>query len=261
MRWPAVLLAGLLAGALTGPAAAAPPAVERLRVEVLARYPHDPTAFTQGLELRDGVLYEGTGLIGRSELRTVDVTTGEVRERVPLPGDVFGEGITVVGDRIWQLTYLSEFAFHRDRTTLAEAGRVPYDGQGWGLCHDRAQDRLVMSTGRPELVFREPVSFAVRGRVAVTRDGQPLSGINELECVAGMVWANVWRTDEIVRIDPETGVVDAVVDAAGLLTDEEAAKADVLNGIAAVPGTDTFLITGKLWPWTFLVRWVPAAPA
>lgn len=260
-HWAA--LVGLAAATLPGPAqkaqaAQAAPAVAQLRVEVLASYPHDPAAFTQGLELHNGVLYEGTGRYGRSDLRVVDPVTGEVRDRVALPESVFGEGITVVGQRIWQLTFLEGFAFVRDRATLTELGRVEYAGEGWGLCHQPARHRLVMSNGEAELTFRDPQTFQPLGSVPVTLDGQPLTLINELECVADQVWANVWLTDRIVRIDPDTGTVNAVVDAAELLSPAEQAGADVLNGIAAVPCTDLFLITGKLWPRTFLVRFTDA---
>ncbi|WP_199441163.1 glutaminyl-peptide cyclotransferase [Umezawaea beigongshangensis] len=230
---------------------AEPPEVLALRPEVIARLPHDADAFTQGLELADGVLYEGTGLRGRSSLRASDPDTGRVDERVDLPADLFGEGITVVGDRIWQITWRDGVAVERDRATLAELRRVSYDGEGWGLCHDGA--RLVMSDGSPELTFRDRTSFAETGRVTVTRDGTPVEELNELECVGGAVWANVWQTDEIVRVDPASGRVTAVADLAAL---KPAGASGVLNGIAAVPGTDEFLVTGKNWPTTFRVRLV-----
>jgi glutamine cyclotransferase len=229
-----------------------------LAVEVLETYPHDPAAFTQGLELHDGVLYEGTGRYGESQMRRVETETGEVISQVSLADSVFGEGITIVDDEIWQLTWKAGFAIRRDRETLTEREHVLYDGEGWGLCYDQGGDRLVMSDGSAQLTFRDPETFDPTGTVDVTMDGAPLPRINELECVDGQVWANVWQTDQIVRIDPATGEVVAVVDASGLLTEEEAATADVLNGIAAVPDSDTFLITGKLWPTAFLVRFVPA---
>lgn len=273
-RWAALvaLAAATLSGAAPPPArppaqtaapartaAPSPTAPARLRVQVLESYPHDPTAFTQGLELSGGVLYEGTGLYGQSELRTVERRTGEVLTRIALPPTAFGEGITVVDQRIWQLTFQEQFAFLRERATLGEVRQVRYTGEGWGLCHDAARRRLVMTSGAAELSFRDPHSFTPLGSVPVTRDGAPLARINELECVGDRVWANIWLTDEIVRIDPATGTVDAVVDASGLLSPEEQVGADVLNGIAAVPYTDTFLITGKLWPRMFLVRFVPAS--
>jgi glutamine cyclotransferase len=223
------------------------------KVQVLATIPHDPTAFTQGLELRDGVLYEGTGLEGESSVRRVDPANGTVQQKVALPGPLFGEGITIVGDRIWQITWRDGIAIERDRASLAEVKRVTYDGEGWGLCLDG--QRLVMSDGTAELTFRDPITFAETGAVNVTRDGQPLMLLNELECVNGAVWANVWQTDQIVRVDPGSGKVTASVDA-GSLRPADVPRSDVLNGIAAVPGTDEFLVTGKNWPSVFRVKFV-----
>ena len=253
---------GAAAPAAPAPTAAATgSAVPRLRPEVLAELPHDPAAFTQGFEIDGGVLYEGTGLEGRSQLRELDPDTGAVRRSVPLPGQLFGEGITVVGDRIWQLTWRDGVALEWDRATLTLRREVPLDGEGWGLCDDGGEPpdghgaRLVRSDGTDRLRFHDPVTFAEQGSVAVTLDGAPVTQLNELECVGGQVWANVWQTDRIVRIDPATGQVTAVVDAAGLLDPARRAAADVLNGIAAVPGGDgEFLVTGKLWPVTFRVR-------
>jgi glutamine cyclotransferase len=251
-----------LVPALTGcgAAASAPSAdgtrAERLRPEVLAELPHDPSAFTQGLELApDGRLYEGTGLEGRSQLRELDPTTGAVRRSVPLPDGMFGEGITVVGSHIWQLTWRDGVALEWDRTSFTLLREVPIEGEGWGLCRDG--DRLVRSDGTDRLRFHDPATFAETGSVAVTLDGEPVTELNELECVDGEVWANVWQTDRIVRIDPADGHVDAVVDAAGLLDDRRRAAADVLNGIAALGGGE-YLVTGKLWPSAFRVRFVPA---
>ncbi|MDG4833814.1 glutaminyl-peptide cyclotransferase [Solwaraspora sp. WMMD1047] len=258
-RWAA--LAAFTFVVLPGPTMVAQPTEQtapRLRVEVLGTVPHDTSAFTQGLELHDGILYEGTGLEGRSQIRALDPDTGQVQQQVALPAEVFGEGITVVDDTIWQLTWQDGIAYQRDRATLAERRQVTYPGEGWGICHDADRDRLVMSDGTDRLTFRDPDTFEPAATVAVTLDGQPLRSLNELECVGEKVWANVWQTDQIVRIDPATGTVDAVVDAAGLLTPDERAGADVLNGITAVPCTDNFLITGKLWPKMFRVRFVPA---
>jgi glutamine cyclotransferase len=266
------VVAGCGAAAPAAPtptAAATASAVPRLRPEVLAELPHDPAAFTQGFEIDGGVLYEGTGLEGRSQLRELDPDTGAVRRSVPLPGQLFGEGITVVGDRIWQLTWRDGVALEWDRATLTLRREVPLDGEGWGLCDDGGEPpdghggeppdghgaRLVRSDGTDRLRFHDPVTFAEQGSVAVTLDGAPVTQLNELECVGGQVWANVWQTDRIVRIDPATGQVTAVVDAAGLLDPARRAAADVLNGIAAVPGGEgEFLVTGKLWPVTFRVR-------
>jgi glutamine cyclotransferase len=253
------VLGAALGGCTATPDAARTPAPVQLRAEVLAQVPHDPTAFTEGLELAGGLLYEGTGLEGKSVLRTVDPATGAVTGQAELPADSFGEGITVVGDRIWQLTYREGVAIHRDRASLAERGRVSYTGEGWGLCYDGANDRLVMSNGSDRLTFRDPVSFEQRGEVAVRSGDDPVGNLNELECAHGAVFANVFQTDTIVRIDPASGQVTADVDLTGLLPAEQRAKADVLNGIAAVPDSEEFLVTGKYWPTMYRVRFVAAA--
>jgi glutaminyl-peptide cyclotransferase len=250
---PAVVPLLLLAAC--APAPGEPKAPITLRAEVLETRPHDAKAFTQGLEIHDGLLYEGTGLEGESTLRVTDPTTGTVRQQAALPTDMFGEGITVVGDTIWQLTWQDGVAIKRDRATLAERDRARYDGEGWGICDDGA--RLVMSDGSDVLTFRDADSFDATGTVQVRdADGEPVEYLNELECVDGEVYANVWKTDRIVRIDPSSGKVTATVDLAGLLPAADRPDADVLNGIAAIPGTDQFLVTGKLWPAMFRVRFV-----
>jgi glutaminyl-peptide cyclotransferase len=254
-----VLLAAGCSAAPTEPAPE-PTGETVLKVDVLAEIPHDRTAFTQGLELADGVLYEGTGLEGKSSIRRVDPATGEVTQKTDLPADLFGEGITVDGDSIWQITWQDGVAIRRDRTTLAEEERVTYDGEGWGLCHDG--NRLIMSDGTDHLTFRDADTFAEEGGVDIRDDAnQQVTHINELECVPDsdgrvQVWANIWQTDDIVRIDPASGRVTATVDLAGLLPAAERAGTDVLNGIAHIPDTDEFLVTGKLWPTMFRVRFV-----
>lgn len=231
--------------------------VQQLRIEVVSTAPHDTTAFTEGLEVDAGQLYESTGLEGRSTIQRSNLAGGAVLARQELAPDLFGEGVTLAGDRLWQLTWKNGQAIARDPQTLAETGRVSFDGEGWGLCAQ--PDRLVMSNGSSTLTFRDRTTFAVLGTVDVTAAGTALTQLNELECTPdGQVWANVWQTNEIVRIDPASGHVTGVVDASGLLTPQQAAGADVLNGIAALPGTDEFLVTGKLWPTTFTVRFVPS---
>ncbi|MHA6802200.1 glutaminyl-peptide cyclotransferase [Salinifilum ghardaiensis] len=220
-----------------------------------ATLPHDRSSFTQGLELHDGTLYESTGTYGGSALRALDPATGRVRSERRLPADLFGEGMTVVDDRIWQLTWQEEVALVRSADTLDELRRVPYDGEGWGLCSDGR--RLISSDGSAQLDFHDPATYEPRGSVRVHLDGRAVTQINELECVGDQVWANLWHSDHLVRIDPGTGAVTAVVDATGLLTRAERARADVLNGIAKVPGTDEYLLTGKNWPHLFRVRFVP----
>ena len=231
-------------------------AVELLRPAVLAEMPHDRTAFTQGLEIDGPALYEGTGQVGHSSLRELDPATGELRRVVPIPDDFFGEGIAVVGDKVWQLTWGNGVAVEWDKATFALLRQVPMDGEGWGLCRDG--DRLVRSDGTAKLWFHDPDSFRETGSVTVTRAGRPLGGLNELECVDGQVWANVSPTDQIVRIDPATGFVTALVDASGLLDPGQAAGASVLNGIAYAGGGE-FLLTGKYWPTMFRVKFVPQA--
>lgn len=232
----------------------------QLKAHVVQELPHDPSAFTQGLELAGGRLYEGTGLVGQSELRVTDPVSGAVSHRVPLPGSMFGEGITVAGTKIWQLTWKDGVAFQRDLATGAEIGKATYEGEGWGLCYDEAGERLVMSDGSDRLTFRDPDTFEPTGELTVTSDGRGVTELNELECVEDdTVFANVWQTNTIVRIDLASGKVTGVVDLAGLLDPEEHPGANVLNGIAAIPGTDEFLVTGKLWPKMFRVRFVEPA--
>jgi glutamine cyclotransferase len=218
---------------------------------VLAEIPHDTSAFTQGLELDGPALYEGTGLAGESQLRELDPTTGAVRRAVAAPQNYFGEGITVVGDRVWQLTWRDGVAVEWDKGTLTPLREVSVDGEGWGLCRDG--DRLIRSDGTDRLRFHDPANLAEMGAVTVTLDGQPVTKLNELECVDGQVWANVWTTDTIVRVDPTTGVVNAVVDASALSRGEGRTKQQVLNGIAHIDG-DEFLLTGKNWRSMFRVR-------
>ncbi|MER6312491.1 glutaminyl-peptide cyclotransferase [Streptomyces sp. NPDC001581] len=256
-----VLVLAVVLGVVPSAAGAAPGSSARvpqaLRVQVRAALPHDREAFTQGLELHDGLLYEGTGLTGRSVV-TAGPVGGEPSLRVALGAEFFGEGITVVGDRLWQLTWREGVAFERDARTLAELRRVRYEGEGWGLCAQ--PDRLVMSDGSSTLFFRDPRDFGKRGSVAVTENGRPLERLNELECAPdGSVYANVWPTDRIVRIDPASGEVTAAVDASGLLGPADRTEGvGVLNGIAHIPGTDEYLVTGKNWPRMFRVAFVPA---
>jgi glutamine cyclotransferase len=259
-RIAAVLLAVILLSA--GPAlpdAAPPPAAtrpaERLKVQVLSVRPHDPQAFTQGLVWSRGKLYESAGMYGASSLREVDAATGAVQRRLDVPPGFFAEGLALVGDRLIQLTWREGSAFVYSVASFERVAELRYEGEGWGLCFDGR--RLVMSDGSDRLTFRDPRTLAATGRVAVRLDGRPLPQLNELECVGREVYANVWQSDEIVRIDPESGRVTAVIAAGGLLAPEERAKADVLNGIAYDAAKKTFLITGKLWPKLFEVRFVP----
>lgn len=228
---------------------------ERLKVKVLSVRPHDPQSFTQGLVLDRGTIYESAGEYGSSSLREADPRTGAVKRKVAVPPEYFAEGLALAGDRLFQITWKEQTAFVYNRSDFRQTGRFRYDGEGWGLCWDGA--RLVMSDGSDHLTFRDPKTFAVLGTLNVTVVGKPVYALNELECVDGLIYANVWQTDQILRIDPKDGRVTAVIDASGLLTPEERQHTDVLNGIAWDPQKRTFLITGKLWPKMFEVTFVP----
>lgn len=227
---------------------------EQLRVQVLKTYPHDRSAFTQGLLLHGGKLYESTGNVGQSSLREVELDTGRVIRRTSVPPPYFAEGLTLVGDRLIQLTWQHGRAFVYERGTFTKQGELSYQGEGWGLC--TANDHVVMSNGSSALTLRRPTDFGVIRTIQVTMDGQPLSQLNELECVDGAVYANVWMRDLIVRIDPANGRVTQRIDAANLLSPLERQGVDVLNGIAYDSADRTFLITGKYWPKLFRVRFV-----
>lgn len=232
-----------------------PPPPERLRVRVVRRYPHDPDAFTQGLLWHDGYLYESTGLRGRSTLRKVDLETGRVLQRRDVDRTHFAEGLALVGDQLFQLTWRNGIAHVWGLDGFEHRRTFQYDGEGWGLCYDGTH--LVMSDGTARLTFRDPSTFRPVRQVTVRRNGRAVADLNELECAGGAVWANVWQSEEILRIDPASGRVTGVVDASGLLTDAESLETDVLNGIAWIPERERFVITGKLWPHLFEVEFVP----
>lgn len=226
-------------------------APRQLAVNVHRVLAHDPEAFTQGLLWFDGKIFESTGRRGRSELRQLDPATGDVERRVPISRMHFGEGLARAEDRLVMLTWHAERAYVFRGDDFAPLGFKSYRGEGWGLCHDGV--RFVMSDGSSTLTFRETDSFAAAGHIAVTASGRPVAGLNELECAAGAVYANVFGQDFLVRIDPVTGEVTAWIDASGLLDADEAADADVLNGIAFDPVAERFYLTGKLWPRMFEV--------
>lgn len=226
------------------------PHVTYYTYEVVNSYPHDPHAFTQGLAYQDGILYEGTGLRGRSELRRVELHTGRVLHSVPLPSQYFGEGVTICGNRIVQLTLDSGKGFVYDRDNLQLIDEFVYETEGWGItCNG---EHLIMSDGSDTLFFRDPDSYDIEHYVAV-RDGElPIAGLNELEFIDGSIFANVWPTDSIAVIDPSDGRVTAWIDLEGLLDSHlPTAEADVLNGIAYDAAHDRLFVTGKLWPLLF----------
>ncbi len=219
---------------------------------VVHSYPHDRDAFTQGLQFVDGVFYEGTGLNGRSSIRRVKVETGEVLQKRDVPAQYFGEGIAVRGSELFQLTWQSGLALVYDRQTFAPRRQHKYSGEGWGLTQDATS--LIMSDGSEYLRFLDPATFTERRRLRVMAAGQPLKNLNELEFVKGEVFANVWQTDYVARIDPASGRVNGYIDLRGLLTPREREGTDVMNGIAYDERADRLFVTGKLWPRVFEVR-------
>ena len=223
---------------------------------VVRSYPHDPRAFTQGLILRDGFFYEGTGLNKRSSLRKVKVETGEVVQNKPLSDEYFGEGVTDWKGSLVQLTWQSEIGFVYDLQSFERTKTFTYTGEGWGLTHD--DTRLIMSDGTPQLRFIDPSTMKETGRITV-RDGLgPVQHLNELEYVKGEIFANVWQTDRIARISPKDGRVTGWVDLSGLLppAERDVAGGAVLNGIAYDAAADRLFVTGKLWPRVFEIRLV-----
>jgi len=232
-----------------GPTKPAP----RLNYKVIATYPHDPSAYTQGLIYRDGVLFESTGLNGQSSLRRVRLETGEVLQRIAIERKYFAEGLAAVGNTLVQLTWQTGVAFVYDLKTFGLLRTFKYSGEGWGLVHDGA--RLVMSDGTSSLRFIDPVTFREMGRVPVTDGGVPVTQLNELEFVKGELLANIYQTDDIVLIAPSTGRVTARISLGGLLTAADRVRpVDVLNGIAYDPGRDRLFVTGKLWPKLFEIQ-------
>lgn len=230
----------------------ADPQPTRGTVEVVREVEREPDLFTQGFEISDGQIYESTGQYGNSQVLRRPLDGGPVTVSVPMADDEFGEGLSLTPDALWTLTWKNQVAHKRDPQTLEVVDTAQYEGEGWGLCFDGTQ--LVMSNGSDQLTFRDPVSFEPTGTVSVTAGGAPVPSLNELECVDGQVLANVWMTDEILRIDPATGHVTAIYDASALQQPRPADPDAVLNGIAALPDTENLLVTGKLWPTMYEVR-------
>src|SRR4249920_3469336 len=221
--------------------------------EVVHTYPHDPEAFTQGLIYLDGFLYESTGLNGKSSVRKVKLETGEVLQRRDVDARYFAEGLTEWQGSLIQLTWQTRVGFVYDLATFAPKRTFGYLGEGWGLTHDAT--RLIMSDGTATLRFLDPTTLTETGRVTVTDRNQPVTRLNELEFVKGEVYANVWGTDSIVSIAPESGHVTGWINLAGILpAADHTPGADVLNGIAYDAAGDRLFVTGKQWPKLFEVR-------
>jgi len=225
--------------------------------KVINIYPHDRSAFTQGLAFADGALYEGTGLRGFSTLRKVELETGEITQMSKLPNNYFGEGITIYKDKIIQLTWQSNVGYVYDRESFEVIEEFNYPTEGWGITHDG--NRLIMSDGSSKLYFLDPVTFEAVGQVEVTDNTSPITMINELEYIDGEVYANVWLTDRIARIMPQTGQVTGWIDLKGILSYEEDSTqaAGVLNGIAHDAQNNRLFVTGKLWPKLFEIKLIP----
>ncbi len=232
-------------------------ATPQYRVEVVQTFPHDRTAFTQGFEYRDGKIYEGTGLEGRSTVRIEDLATGKVLRGVNVPPPIFGEGITVVGNRIVELSWQSHIGFVYNKADLTRTGQFSYEGEGWGLANDGKQ--IYFSDGSSAIRILNPETLQEIRRITVHDGNNPILMLNELECVRGEIWANLWQTNRIARISPVDGTVLGWIDASGLLTDRDIGDqpVDVLNGIAYDAAHDRIFLTGKLWPKIFEVRIVP----
>ncbi len=224
--------------------------------EVINAFPHDPGAFTQGLVYWDGYLYESTGLYGESSLRKVALTTGEVLQRIDLAPGYFGEGLAIWEDSLLQLTWREGTGFIYAIRDFSLRGQFHYPMEGWGLTHDGEQ--LIMSDGSARLYFLHPSTFEITGIVNVTYQDGPIERLNELEFIQGEVFANIWLTDHIVRIDPATGNVMGWIDMEGILPQSlRAPDTDVLNGIAYDQEGDRLFVTGKRWPQLYEIRLVP----
>jgi glutaminyl-peptide cyclotransferase len=226
-------------------------AVPTYGYDIVHTYPHDPTAFTEGLFYLNGFLYESTGLEQHSSIRKVRLETGEVLQKLDIPPQYFGEGIVNWKSHLISLTWQSHVGFVFDLATFKQQREFHYDGEGWALTQDGNQ--ILMSDGTPEIRFLNPTTLAEIRRITVTLDGKPIHNVNELEWVKGEIYANVWQTNFILRIDAHDGHVVGVVNLTGLLTtsDQVAGQTDVLNGIAYDAKSDRLFVTGKNWPKLF----------
>jgi len=246
------LLAALLA-CLGAPAFAQEPAIYDYRI--VGTYPHDPGAYTQGLFYLDGRLYESTGQVGRSTIRQVRIMDGRVLRSAAIPAGHFGEGIVNWGSQIISITWQGGIGWRWDRRTLRRLGQWRYPGEGWGLTQNGAE--IIMSDGSAELRFLDPAALAERRRIAVTLRGQPLALLNELEWVNGEIFANVWHSAIIARIDPASGRVTGIIDLGPLVSENGGGDDNVLNGIAYDAAGDRLFVTGKNWSRLYEIDLVP----
>jgi glutaminyl-peptide cyclotransferase len=247
-----IFIAAFMLASASGLSAASP----EYGYRVVHVYPHDRTAFTQGLEYRGGFLYEGTGLEGRSVVRKVKLETGEVVQQIRVAPQFFGEGITVINQRIVELTWKAQAGFIYDQDSFRQLRTFQYRGEGWGLTNDSQQ--IYMSDGSSQIRIWDPVTLQEKRRLRVRDGTKPVAMLNELEYVRGELYANVWQTDRIVRISPADGRVLGWIDLTGLLSEQERSQpVDVLNGIAYDSFGDRLFVTGKLWPKLFEIKLVP----
>lgn len=224
--------------------------------QVIHAYPHDPNAFTQGLEYRAGYLYEGTGLKGRSSVRKEKLETGQVLQQIDIDPQYFGEGITVLNQQIIELTWQAETGFVYDQSNFRRERTFNYPGEGWGLANDG--QNIYMSDGSAQIRIWDPLTLQEKRRITVRDHGQPILNLNELEWVRGEIYANVWQTDRIARISPVDGRVLGWIDLTGILPPEDRTQqVDVLNGIAYDVLGNRLFVTGKLWPKLFQIKLVP----
>jgi glutamine cyclotransferase len=225
--------------------------LKELDYQILESYNHDPQAFTQGLEIYDNQLFEGTGLYGRSSLRKIELKSGRILEKINLDKKYFGEGITILNDKIYQLSWQENTAFVYD-LNFRLLGSYNYQGEGWGLANDG--QNLIMSNGSQFIYFRNPENFEIIRKIEVKNAEQKIENINELEFHAGFIYANIWQTDYILKINAENGNAEAFLDLKGILKTDYEGEIDVLNGIAYDPQDNSFLVTGKLWPKIYRIK-------
>jgi glutamine cyclotransferase len=228
-----------------------------LTVKLVRTYPHDPHAFTQGLEYYGGYLYESTGIAGQSTLRKVALDTGQVIQKVSVPPQYFGEGLTIFRGKIYQLTWLSKKGFVYDLRTFRKVGEFPYDTEGWGLTHD--DKSLIMTDGTNKIRYIDPVSFAVTRTIELYAEGQGAANLNELEYVKSEILANIWHSTRIARVDPRSGQIVAWIDLSSIAAKEPHREEEVLNGIAYDKAGDRLFVTGKNWSNVFEIK-VETAP-
>lgn len=219
---------------------------------ILNSYPHNPTSFTQGLEFNDNILYEGTGQKGQSIVAQVNLNTGEQTKKIGLDGNYFGEGITILGSKLYQLTWQEQTCFVYDKKTLQLEKDIPYIGEGWGLCNDGFS--LIMSNGTERLTFRNPLTFEIERTIEVYSHLGPVANLNELEYADDLIYANIWMTNKVAVIDPRNGKVLSEIDATNLIQAGRG-SGDVLNGIAYNAKTNKWYMTGKNWSKLFEVKW------